>query len=43
METYELFALRYATRVGRRPEFFLGGVADKVTRHVTEATVWIVD
>ena len=22
---YELFALRYATRVGRRPEFFLGG------------------
>lgn len=25
METYELFALHYATRVGRRPEFFLGG------------------
>lgn len=24
-EPYELFALRYATRVGRRPEFFLGG------------------
>ena len=23
--TYELFALRYATRVGRKPEFFLGG------------------
>ncbi len=22
---YELFALRYATRPGRRPEFFLGG------------------
>ena len=22
---YELYALRYATRVGRRPEFFLGG------------------
>jgi len=22
---YELFALRYATRIGRRPEFFLGG------------------
>ena len=22
---YELFALRYATRVGRRPEFFMGG------------------
>ncbi len=24
-EVYELFALRYATRAGRRPEFFLGG------------------
>jgi nucleotide-binding universal stress UspA family protein len=34
--------------VGRRgssdmPELFIGGVADKVTRHVAGVTVWIVD
>jgi nucleotide-binding universal stress UspA family protein len=34
--------------VGRRgaaslPDLYLGGVADKVSRHLTGATVWIVD
>ena len=38
--TYELFALRYATRNGRRPEFFLGGDPHDVPMSI-DYFVWL--
>jgi glyoxylase-like metal-dependent hydrolase (beta-lactamase superfamily II) len=38
--TYELFALRYATRSGRRPEFFLGGDPHDVPMSI-DYFVWL--
>lgn len=38
--TYELFALRYATRAGRRPEFFLGGDPHDVPMNI-DYFVWL--
>ncbi len=39
-EVYELFALRYATRDGRRPEFFLGGDPHDVPMSI-DYFVWL--
>lgn len=39
-DTYELYALRYATREGRRPEFFIGGDPHDIPMAI-DYFVWI--